>query len=234
MKIAIMQPYLFPYLGYFQLINAVDVFVFLDDVQFIKKGWINRNKILIKNEPQLFTLSIKKDSSKKLINERCYASESFEENKAKILKTIYFSYKKCPYFSEVYDLLSGIFDYNNFNLVEFNTNSLKIICCYLGIDTNFLISSQINKNNNLKGQELVIEINRVLGSDHYINSIGGRNLYSKTRFFEAKISLKFIKMNEIQYSQGNFEFFPNLSIIDILMWNSKKDIQSFLKDYILI
>jgi hypothetical protein len=234
MKVAIMQPYLFPYLGYFQLIDAVDVFVIHDDVQYIKKGWINRNKILCENSDVLFTFSINKDSSSKLINQRFYSDANFKTIQDNFMKTIFYTYKKSPHFSEIYNLLSEIFDYNNFNVAEFNSNSIKKLCDFIGIGTKFIFSSSLEKNNELKAQERVIEINRVLASDCYINPIGGIELYSRNAFREYEITLKFIQMNQIKYPQFGSEFVPSLSIIDVLMFNSKNKIKELLNEYELI
>jgi hypothetical protein len=159
---------------------------------------------------------------------------TFETLKDNFMKTIFYTYKKSPHFSEIYNLLSEIFNYNNLNVAEFNSNSLKIICSFIGIETKFIMSSFIDKNNNLKGQERVIEINSVLGADYYINLIGGIGLYSQDTFQEHEITLKFIKMNDVKYSQFTNEFIPSLSIIDILMFNSKDRIHELLNEYELI
>jgi hypothetical protein len=234
MKIGANQPYLFPYLGYFQLINIVDIFVIVDDVQYIQRGWINRNKILQENKDFLFTFNVERDSFTKLINQRFYSDVTFEKTKEKFLKTIIYSYKKAPCFSEVYDLLSEILNYRSLNVAEFNTNSLKNLCQFMGINTKFLISSSLEKNNELKSQELAIEINRVLGSDNYVNSIGGIDLYSQDAFQKQGITLKFIKMKDIKYPQYGSEFVPSLSIIDVLMFNSKDTLERLLNEYELI
>ena len=234
MKVGLMQPYLFPYLGYFQLINAVDIFVIADDVQYIRHGWINRNKIRLMDKPYMFTFSVKKDSQKQNINKRFYSDEFFDSAKEDLLGKIFHSYRKAPYFSEIYELLSAIFNYSSLNIAEFNTYSLKNICNYLGINSNFLISSSLKKNSGLKSQDFVIEINRVLGSDCYINAIGGTELYSRSAFEKYKISLKFIQMNDIMYDQGGKEFIPFLSIIDVLMFNSKEKITKLLEEYTFV
>lgn len=234
MKVGIMQPYLFPYLGYFQLINAVDVFVIYDDVQYIKGGWINRNKIQLNKKGILFTFSVKKDSTTKMINQRYYSDSTFKLTKSKFLTTISLSYHKSPYFKEIFELLSDIFTFNTLNVAEFNANSLQILCNYIGIDTPFIISSHLKKNENLKSYDRVIEINKILESDEYINPIGGSELYSRAVFRENNIALHFIRMKDIQYSQFGEEFIPSLSIIDVLMFNSKEKIKGLLGRYELV
>jgi hypothetical protein len=234
MKVGIMQPYLFPYLGYFQLINTVDTFVIYDDVQFIKDGWINRNTILLNNKAYLFTFSIQHDSVTKNINERFYSERSFESTKEKFFKTISLSYAKSPHYREVYELLQKSLNCNSFNVAEFNTYNLKVLCDYLGIETKIMISSQIKKNQALRSQDRVIEINKILGGDCYINAIGGMELYSKSAFEENGIKLRFIKMKEVTYPQLKGVFIPSLSIIDVLMFNSQKQIMQLLHEYELI
>lgn len=229
-----MQPYLFPYLGYFQLIHAVDVFVIYDDVQYIKKGWINRNRLLVHNQPTMFSFPVKKDLYTANINDRNYDSALFDPTKKSFLNTAYYTYKKAPNFSDINELLSEILNFSNLNVSDFNTNSIKILCEYLGIDTEFVIGSRLNKNNELKSQDAVIEINRVLNSDYYINPIGGIQLYSKDLFQQHGIVLKFIQMDAIKYAQFGTTFSPSLSIIDVLMFNSKEKVRELLDCYTLI
>ena len=235
MKVGIMQPYLFPYLGYFQLINAVDTFVIYDDVQYIKNGWINRNRIQLNGKEILFTFGIKRDSSKKNINERFYSEKTFESTKDNFFKTITLAYKKAPFFSETNELINKIFTFASLNVAEFNTNSLKMICHHIGIDTKFLLSSEFQKDNTKKSQDRVIEINKLLDSDCYINLIGGIELYSPDVFMNQGIPLKFIGMNDVKYPQFNEKFIPSLSIIDVLMCNSKKNVvEHLINEYILV
>jgi hypothetical protein len=229
----IMQPYLFPYLGYFQLIHAVDVFVILDDVQYIKGGWINRNQILLRRGPTMFTFAVKKAPHTERINHRYYDDERFELITQRFLNTVEGAYKKSPHFSDIYRLLSEICAYPNLNVADFNTNSLRNLCNYMDIDTEFVVASHLRKNDDLRSQDAVIEINRVLHSDCYINSIGGRQLYSKELFQQHGITLKFIEMDTIEYAQFGTTFAPSLSIIDVLMFNSKEKVRELLDSYTL-
>lgn len=229
MKLAIMQPYLFPYIGYFQLINAVDKFVIYDDVNYIKGGWINRNNILVNNQKYLFTVTLDQPSPYKLINEI-----SIKDEFSKFLKTIYHSYLKAPYYLQTNNLLKKIISFQERNLGEFIANSLKEISIYLEINTEILISSQLNKNKALKNKEKILHICELLDANQYINAIGGQELYSKKEFSINNIELKFIKSNNIIYKQFNHEFVPWLSIIDVMMFNSKEEIKSMLNQYELI
>lgn len=234
MKVGIMQPYLFPYIGYFQLINCSDLFVIYDDVQYINRGWINRNRLLNKDQPFLFTMSLKKDSSTLNINERKF-SEEFDNESKKLLKSLEYFYSKAPYFKDTMNLITDIFQFNTLNISEFISNHISKICKHLDIKTPLLLSSEINRDPSLKGEDAIIDIVSVLKGDHYINPIGGTNLYSKNQFDINGIQLSFLKTNGIRYPQfNNDEFVSNLSIIDVLMFNSKSEISELLLKYELI
>ena len=229
MKLGIMQPYLFPYIGYFQLISAVDKFIIYDDVSYIKQGWINRNRILLNGKAFLFTLHLSGASSFKLINEIELAN-----NRDKLLKTFKQAYVSAPFFNEIYPIIEKIFTKNDNNLSRFLINSIFEIVKHIKINTQILISSQVRKNNDLKGQEKIIDICRNLGVDHYINAIGGMELYSRDRFERGGIKLSFIKSKPISYKQFNNDFVSWLSIIDVMMFSSREQIQEMLNAYELI
>jgi hypothetical protein len=233
MKLAIMQPYLFPYFGYFQLINIADKFIIHDDVQYIKGGWINRNKILLNKQAYLFTFSIKKDSAFLNINQRFF-TDNFDKERKKFFNIVESTYRKAPFYSNTKKLLECILFTDELNISDMITQSLILICNYLDIGTQFYISSEIDKDNTLKGEERVIGINKCLGSKHYINSIGGETLYSKDVFKENGITLSFIKPKLVEYKQFENQFVPWLSIIDVLMFNSVEKIRELLKEYELI
>lgn len=230
-----MQPYLFPYIGYFQLIQAVDKFVIYDDVQYMKGGgWINRNRVLVNKSPYTFTFSVKKDSFEKNINER-YFNQNFNKERKKFLKTITESYGKATNFNEVFPLIEESLQVNiqEQNISDVITRSIKMIADYLGIDTQFILSSDLEKSSENRA-ERIIEINRLLDTNHYINAIGGKELYSKEYFEEKGIELNFLRTNEdLTYEQNTNNFVPNLSIIDVLMNNSKKEIRYLLSNYTL-
>ena len=229
MKLAIMQPYMLPYIGYFQLINAVDKFVIYDDVNFIKGGWINRNNILLNNKKHLFTISLGQSSSFKHINEIF-----IKDNFVKLQKTFHSSYSRAPYFELINKLLKNIFSYNEKQLGKFITNSIKVICAYLEIDTELIISSEIDKNNKLANKDKVIHICELLGANQYINAAGGRELYDKEEFAAHGIELKFLESRGMSYKQFGNEFVPWLSIIDVMMFNPKEKIKEKLNQYELI
>lgn len=232
MKVGIMQPYFFPYLGYWQLVNAVDKFVLLDDVNFIMRGYINRNSILINGMPHKFVISLEKPSQNKLISEM-NLSFTVEERK-KLLKTIEMAYHKAAFFDDAYSIIEKAIMFPDSKLVPYIKNSICLCVDYLGIDTEILLSSEIKKDERKKAQERIIEINKVLGADTYINAIGGQALYDKEVFNNNGLQLYFIQMNKFEYKQFNNTFVPNLSMIDILMFNDKNSIKQMLKNYSLV
>jgi hypothetical protein len=232
-KLAIMQPYFFPYIGYFQLINSVDEFIIYDNIQYTKKGWINRNRVLVNGKDQLITLPIKKDSDYLDVVER-ELSESWEKDKNKMINIIKSSYNKTPYFENVFELITQCLNYPKDNLFEFIYNNIKLINNYLDIKTPIIISSILDINHNLKSQDKVLALCKVRDATHYINSIGGTELYNKEIFKQNGIKLNFIQSHPIIYKQFNDNFIPWLSIIDVMMFNSKEQINKYLNNYTLI
>ncbi len=224
-----MQPYLFPYLGYFQLINVADKFVLYDDVNYIKKGWINRNNIIINGQKKLLTISLASASQNKLINEI-----EISDNFNKFLKTLKLNYSKAPFFKPTMALIEKVILYENRNLSLFIKNSLEIILDYLNITSELFLSSDIKKNNALKGQHKIIAICKELNATAYINPIGGIELYNKDYFNQNNIKLYFIKTSYTTYNQFSTKFEPFLSIIDILMHNSPVRISQMMNDFILL
>lgn len=229
MKLAIMQPYFFPYIGYFQLINAVDSFMIYDDVTYINRGWVNRNYVLVNGSRFLLTLPLHKASCFKLIKD-------LEMNTShKILKTLQHHYTKAPQFKVFYPVLQSIFDTNNNNnLSDFLTGSLVSLCNYMGIKTKILKSSEFAKNNDLKGKDKIIDICKSFGADVYVNAIGGQDLYSKSEFKDHAIDLFFLQSNLSPYNQFGKQFVPGLSIIDELMFKTSEQITDTLERYELV
>lgn len=228
-KLAIMQPYLFPYIGYFQLLDAVNDYVIYDDVQFIKGGWINRNNLLIGKQKTLFTISLKDASANKLIYEI-----DIKDDFVKFLKTVEMAYSKAPYRDQVIDLLKKICAYNDKNLARFTGNSICLIADYLSIDTNMIYSSSLSKDTALKAQEKVIAICKELECNTYINAIGGQDLYNKMEFEKNDLNLFFLRPKVESYTQFSNEFMSNLSVIDVMMFNSPDTINKMLQNYELI
>lgn len=228
MKLAIMQPYIFPYIGYFQLINAVDTFVVYDNIQFTKKGWINRNRMLVNGKDEYFTIPLKKDSDFLNVDQR-KLSDTFKTERIKLLRRITESYRKTPEFSSVYSLLESVINNDEENLFGFIYQSLQAVCKYLDIKTELIISSVMPIDHQLKSQDKVIAICKAMNATQYINPAGGAELYSKEGFKQNNIELNFIKSNPIEYRQFKNEFVPWLSMIDVMMFNSKEKVQEYLQ-----
>lgn len=231
-KTGIMQPYFFPYIGYWQLMNAVDTFVVLDDVNFIMRGWINRNNILLNNKAYLFSIPLDKPSQNKLIKDtKLNFSIKDREN---FLKTIQLAYKKAPFYDDFYPILENIIMFNDNTLVNFIYNSLVKASDYIGIKTKFVFSSKIEQNNESKAEAKIIDICKSTATSTYINAIGGISLYNKNNFEKNGIQLNFIQTKEIEYKQFNTEFVPNLSMLDVIMFNSVDQIKMMLERYELV
>lgn len=233
-KVALMQPYLFPYLGYFQMIGAVNLFIAYDDVQWIKGGWINRNRILANGEAEYISLPIKKDSYKKHIRERILSGAS-EVDKQYILTEIREKYTGAPYFESTMKVIERCFSFEDTNVSRFVVHSLQVCSEHLGIKTDIIFSSDITgKKDGLRSQDRVMDIVSSVGAEEYINAIGGQGLYNEEAFLAKKIKLSFIKMGDIKYRQFNDSFTPGLSIIDVMMFNSPLEIKAMLSNYELL
>ena len=232
MKIGIMQPYFFPYIGYFQLLNMVDKYVVYDTAQFSNNKWGFRNRILINGNPGFFRVKTLKASQHKRFNEIKIADDI--EAVKKNIHALECSYKKAPYFSEVMPILEEflISDYDN--LAEYNVAAIRLICNYLGIETEILLFSELDYDEEQKRQYRIIDVCRILDGNEYINAIGGTELYDFEEFWENGIELAFLKSEDIIYPQFGEEFVPNLSIIDVMMFNSVSEIRDMLDRYTLI
>lgn len=233
-KLAIMQPYIFPYIGYFQMIKAVDKFVFYDDVNYIKQGWINRNRILNNNSDFLFVVPIEKISSFTLINETKIKQNLYQNWVQKFLKTIQLNYRKAPYFESVFELIQPILNQDKKTISELAILSITEISKFLNIKTEIIISSEKYKNSGLERQARLIDICKQEESTHYINALGGQELYQKEDFKKEGIRLDFIQPLPIEYSQFHHKFVPWLSIIDVLMFNSLEETNVMLSQFELI
>lgn len=253
MKIGIMQPYFFPYLGYFQAIQAVDKYILYSDLTFIKDGWMNRNRILIKNGT-ISTISvplIQKSSNVLIKNVRIDNSKKWN---IKLLKTIYLNYKGSRFFDDIYILFEQLLYKHYDYLYELNAQSIIEIVRYLDISTQIQFNTN-DRYSSLESQLLKIDckdysnfpymektmpikkVARVLAiskeedADTFINAIGGQALYDKKEFAQYGLDLKFIHTDEFEYSQFMNEFVPNLSIIDVMMHNGKEKTLELIKKY---
>lgn len=231
-KIAIMQPYFLPYIGYFQIVAAVDIFVFYDDVNFIKGGWINRNKIIINDEPNFITVPVQNASSNKLIRDTYV-----KKNQRQFLlleKKIEQRYKKAPYFASVFPLIQNILKGEFMTISELSISSIKTISNYLCIPTEFVISSEkFSDTKDFRRSERLAKICQELSAITYINAIGGRHLYDKNEFEERGIKLQFLKPEGFNDHNLQSSMY-NMSILHILMYKSIREVKELLGLYELI
>ncbi len=233
MKLAIMQPYIFPYVGYFQLVHAVDCFVFYDDVNFIKRGWINRNNILINAKPHLLSFPCIGASQNKLINE--VEVNLSDKQYSKLLKSVEMAYKHAPYFDQVMPLINAVFSSEATNIAQLAALSITAVFEYLELPRDFKFSSrEFQQSRGLEKADRLIHISSELSASHYINAIGGMELYDKPYFEEKGIQLSFLKPCLAPYKQFDEPFVPALSIIDVLMFNSKQHTIQILDNYELV
>lgn len=257
MTLAIMQPYFLPYIGYLQLMNAVDAFVLYDDVAFINRGWINRNRLLINGQEYLFTVPLKDASQNKRINEVRLADDP--KWRGKLLKTIEQGYRKAPYYEVVMPLTEKIVTFATDSIAGLVHNSLVELNEYLGLTTRLVASSAVYENGQLRAQERILDICRREGATRYINPIGGIDLYDKPMFAQAGIDLNFIRAKQVDYPQlnqgrtgapaagiapanrpdhsgpdGHSDFVPWLSILDALMVCDVPTVRAMLGEYELV
>ncbi len=228
-----MQPYFFPFIGYFQLIKSVDKFVVYDDVNYINRGYINRNSIYDCNKGSKYiNILLSKASQNKQIRE--IELDNTSKWKDKLLKQITQTYRKAPYFDNVYTVIEKIINYPENNLSSFLFHSIKQVCLYLQIDTELIASSIKYNNKGLDRADRLIDICKQEKCFKYINSIGGMKLYDKTYFKNNGVDLLFLKTGSIEYRQFGNEFIPSLSIIDVMMHNSVEEISEMLNKHELL
>lgn len=216
MKLGIMQPYFMPYIGYFQLLACVDQFIIYDNIKYTKKGWINRNRMLLNGTYAIFSLPLKKDSDSLNIVERELA---LEFDRSKLLNKFRGAYSRAPQFELTYPVLERIVQHDEVNLFRYIYHSIVQLCEHLGIKTEIRISSEIDIDPDLKGANKVLALCKAIGAETYINSIGGIELYTKDEFRKQGVNLQFIKSRPFEYMQFVAPFVPCLSIVDVLMFN---------------
>ena len=234
MKLAIMQPYLFPYLGYYQLLAAVDRFVVYDDVQFMLQGWINRNNILVNGKPLLFTLPLEATSANKSIADTQVNARLFPIWFVKFRRTLQQAYSKAPYLEAVLEMVDKTMaNAVQKSIAEVATESLRQVHRYLEMKSELVPTSAIYQNSGLKSQARVLDICRQEGATHYLNPINGQSLYATSDFKAMGIELSFIKMQDVAYKQAKGEFVPEMSMLDVLMFNEPSRIQEMLTQYLL-
>lgn len=231
-----MQPYFAPYIGYFQLINAVDKFVVYDDVNYIKQGWINKNNLLCNNVASTFIIPLNSPSSFVKIRDTKICSKQFDFWRIKIVKTIQQNYRKAPYFDSCFELFLDIINIESLgmSISDLNYRSIIKFSNFLKINTEIVESSIKYNNADLKSQDRVIDICLKESANMYINPAGGIDLYNKMDFKKVGVDLFFIKPDKITYNQFTDNFISSLSIIDVLMFNSVDEIKEMLDKFELI
>lgn len=223
-----MQPYIFPYLGYYQLAHCSDVFVMYDDATFIKQGYINRNTILVNGRPLRFTIPVPGASSNELIK-----NLKFAERTAKVVETIRQAYSKAPYFDDVFPLVEGVIKSKDRGIPDVCQKGISEVFRYLGLRKDIVRSSDVGYDRSASAEDKLIQICRSFGSNTYVNSVGGKKLYSKGSFAAKGCDLLFIEMKDVRYRQRARDFIPNLSIIDALMHCPPDEVRSLLDSYVL-
>lgn len=227
MRLGIMQPYFLPYIGYFQLVAAVDQFVVYDNIKFTKKGWINRNRFLQNGKDAMFSLALKKDSDSLDVCERELAADFDRE---RLLNQLRSAYRRAPNFEQTFPLIEQVVRYPEPNLFLFLHNGIAQVCAHLGITTKIIVSSEADIDHRLRGQDKVLALCEALDATAYVNAIGGVELYSKKMFQEKGIELQFIQSKPFDYVQFDDAFVPWLSIIDLLMFNPLDAIKACVKN----
>ena len=227
-----MQPYAFPYLGYFQLIAAVDRFVILDDVDFIKRGWINRNVLADRGGPVKFTIPVITPKRGQLI---CTMQlHDPDVHQRRLLTKIRHVYHNAPCYQRAFPTLEKAISYSGDDLAGYLHHSLAVLADYLAIETPFFRASQCHERASARGQERIIEICRAEGANIYINPEGGLDLYDSKAFRDAGIELKFLVHQPREHRQNAGEFIPRLSIIDTIMFNGPPELARLLKEFKLL
>lgn len=230
MKVALMQPYFLPYLGYYQLIKAVDLFVIYDDVQFIKNGWVNRNRILLNGKPHYITLPVMQGHLSDQIRERHFSDVGPASEK--ILRQLESAYKRAPFFGRTFPLVEELLNTRETRIGDYLFHQLKALAGHLGISTMITRSSALPKSVvECSGQERVIQICRTTGARTYLNAIGGASIYDDAAFNAEGLELRFLRTLPYSYPQFGAAFEPHLSIIDVLMFNDVETASRLLTGY---
>ncbi len=228
MKVAIMQPYFFPYLGYMQLVSAVDKFVFFDDVNFIKKGWIHRNRIRDKAGEVAFSVPLRKASQNNLIKDQAL-SDSYADWTSGWLKTLTHCYQKAPRYEEALGLVKKVLSPPIDSISDLAQRSVESVCAYTNLTTEFTRSSDLQYDRTGSGQDKILSICQNLGATSYFNPFNGRELYDPGVFSNAGIELYFMPQTNVNYLQFSSEdFIPNLSVIDALMFVEVEELANFI------
>lgn len=234
MNLAVMQPYIFPYIGYFQLLHAADTFVFFNDVQYKRRSYISRNAILVNDKAWSFSVPTQKADRQSLIKDIQLHTSEFENWRDKFLKTIEHSYNKAPYFNEVMALVTSVLDTSHPGIGKLAEESIRAVASYLNIGVQFKESAQLEYAPDGDGQDKIIAICKLLGAHRYINAINGRKLYKQETFKQEDIELAFIDSDVRPYQQSSSTFVSHLSILDMMMYLNPEELRDHLQNYNLL
>ena len=222
-SIAVMQPYFFPYLGYFQLMRSVETFVVYDDVQFIPRGWINRNYVLAAGRQHRLTLELRGGSRNREIREIGVGG-----NRLRLLKMLRQTYAKAPYAQDALAILGPLLQSTEDNLSLYLVDTLRSLAAHFQLPCAIKLSSTLAKAADLRGQERILNVCRALRARSYVNAPGGRTLYAREAFAEQGIQLLFAEPRLPSYRQFGGDFVSGLSIIDVMMFNPPERIREML------
>lgn len=232
MRIAAMQPYFLPYIGYFQLLEHCDTFVLYDDIEYTKRGWINRNRILAAGEPRTITLPLKRDSDFLDVRDR---EISPQFNAEKMMNLIRDSYRKAPYWDPVHEVIEEILHFPSRNLFDFVANSISRIARSLSITTDVIKSSTLKIDRSLRGEERVLATCAAVGATHYVNPIGGLELYCDSAFADRGVGLSFLRSRLTPYEQFSSAYVGSLSVVDTMMFVPPLELDSRIRsDYEIV
>lgn len=227
--VVVMQPYFFPYLGYFQLVAASSVFIFLDDVAYIKRGWINRNSFLVQNRAHVFTVPLQAPSINRQIATTLVAEDPrWQSHLIRLLEN---AYAHAPFRDAVLGLVQQVVSEPQRSIGNLAATSVRTVCAYVGLPATWQMSSEAHPRNGLKGAARIVDICRTLDATRYVNAPGGKDLYDSSEFLRAGIELRFLRPVLPAYVQSGGQFVRGLSIIDVLMFNPPEQVRAWMEAY---
>jgi hypothetical protein len=223
---ALMQPYFFPYIGYFQLMAACDLFIVADDVQYIEQGWVNRNRILVNAAPAWLTIPVADAAHSVPIGRREYLLD--HRLTKRIRGRIVGAYRRAPCIEQAMSVVDEALACSDANVATYNAHVLRTVARYLGITTPVTMASALPVSS-ATGATRVLQRCRQVGASSYVNAIGGLQLYTREDFAAEGVSLRFLRPFLPEYAQFGHVFVPALSIIDVMMFNEPASISAMLR-----
>lgn len=225
----VMQPYFFPYLGYFQLVAASSVFVYFQDASYIKGGWINRNRVLVQGRPHVFTVPIEKASSHRTIEATNIANA--QDWRSHFVRLLEQAYARAPFRDRVLNLVSNVVYSTTSSIGRLAEESVRAVCAYVGFVPQWRQSHEFQFSDSPRGAARIKRICQALEAERYVNAPGGKALYDAQDFQRAGIELRFLRPVLPEYEQTGGAFVSGLSIIDVLMFNSPEVTRTWMEAY---